>query len=503
MENAGPGGAFLEGYMPRIIFVDRDDSIKERLGNALCPHEFDVTTYSSPLDALTGISSGAPDLLVSEIQLPDMNGFDLAAAARDIAAELPVILITANPSVTVKSRAKKLGIKYVLARPENECGELLEAIRSELSWSCARDTVRELDEIRLEFFTDLSHKLRTPMTAMKLAIEGLFLHLRGALDPSQQDLAEVNRRNIERVVKLVENQLDLLQFMMGETRISRRLFDVSELVRDIPRRLFVAGPHKGGEPIEIKPTGWVEEPMYVFTDPAPLATVIDCILGGGPANIKRMLSAAYDPVAKNCLIEIELDYLNASCCSHSHSDECTKPAEDCAMNKFDFEYRAYKSLLGQLGGEVSLEKNANRKRVRITLPRYPDYDRKKDFLNPIRVMRAAANERGRNVTLLRCDLGHRFGRDYLDTGREKPRGLLKRIEAVLSEGDYVLRGRQPDTIYVALNERSPSELENIKFFLNEHREAGSGDSDIYVAKPQTIVEDYCEIIELTRDLEPV
>jgi DNA-binding response OmpR family regulator len=489
--------------MPRIFFVDYDDSIKERLGNALCPHEFDVTTFRSPLEALAGISSGVPDLLVSGIRLPDMNGFDLADAAREIETDLPVIFITDKPSETDKSRAKKSGVKHVLARPENDFGELVDAIRSELSWSCARDAVRELDEIRMEFFTDLSHKLRTPITAMKLAIEGLFLQLRGAPDPSQRGLADVNRRNIERVVQLVENQLDLLQFMMGESRINRRLFDVNELISDIPRRLFGGEQSTGGEPVEIRSSRTAGGPMYVFTDPAPLATIIDCLLGGGPSNIKKVLSVAYDPAGKNCQIDVELDFLNADCCSGEHARAGQGPSGRCAMNRFDFEYRAYKSLLAQLGGEVSLEKSANNKRVRIILPRYPDYDRDKDFINPIRVMQTAAEEKGYNVTLLRYDLGGGFEGDYLDAAEDQPRGLLTRLEAVVSEGDCVLRGKRPNTIYLALTERSPSELDNIMSRLNEYPSPGRGNSDSYASEPQTVVEDYCRIIELTRDLEPV
>lgn len=488
--------------MPRVYFVDRDAAIKERLDKALCPHEFDVTMFSSPTEALSAFSPLKPDLLISGIHLQEMSGFDLAEAAREIAAGLPVILVADDPSPLDISRAAAFGIKHVLANRGENTDDLLQAIRSELAWNCAQDTVRELDEIRMEFYTELSHKLRTPVTAMKLAVEGLFQHLLGVLNPSQRELANVNRRNIERVVSLVENQLDLLQFMMGESRIYRRLVDVNELLKDISKRLIVGGHSPGVEPVEIRSSTTADGPLYVFTDPAPLATIIECLLGGGPPNVRRVVNTSYDKSEQRCQIEIGLDFLNADCCGKSHGAGSGGLEDDCSMNRFDFEYRAYKSLLAQLDGEVILEKNANHKRVRITLPRYPGYDRAKDFLTPLRVVRAAAEESGRSVSLLRCDLDPGLDEDYLDAGNDTSHGLLTRIEAVVSDGDFILRGGRPKTVYLALTGRTPSELDHVKAYLNGREVHGEDDSELYVSRPQTNVEDHCQIIGLTGDLEP-
>lgn len=358
---------------------------------------------------------------------------------------------------------------------------------------------RELDQMRMEFFTDLSHKLRTPLTAMTLAVEGLYSHFHSEMSPSQRELAQVSRRNIERIVKLVENQLDLLQVMVGESRISRRLVDLNQLVRSIPARLDDGVQSPATVSFEVGSYGQKNEPMYVFTDPAPLVTVIDCFMGGGPANTNRKLALSFDPAGRRYRLDIDLEYLGVE--RDEEGAEAT--GEEGALPALDFECRAYSCLLEQIGGEVIMKKDADRKRIRIFLPRFPEFDRQKDFLNPIRVLHAAAEEDGVDVSFIRCDLGDEIAIDYLDADDHESRDFITRLESMISEGDAVLRGRQRRTLYLALTGRTQRELDHVKSFLDERECDHQKGKDLTLSKTQTFIQDYNEVAELMKDLELV
>jgi hypothetical protein len=173
-------------------------------------------------------------------------------------------------------------------------------------------------------------------------------------------------------------------------------------------------------------------------------------------------------------------------------------ASDGVIPKLDFECRAYNSLLGQLGGEVVVKRDANHKRIWMRLPRYPVYDRHKDFLNPVRALRSSAEENGRNVSFIRCELGDGVDEDYLEGGDHRSRDFLQRVASILSDEDAVLRGKRHHTLYLVLVERSQQELDHVKSVLDEHHASSHHES-----KPQAIVQDYGDIIELTDYLEMV
>jgi hypothetical protein len=361
--------------------------------------------------------------------------------------------------------------------------------------------VRQLDELRTEFFLDLSHQLRTPVTAMKLAMDGLFSQLRDVLSPSQRNLAGISRRNIERIVALVENQLGLLQMLAGERRICRRLTDLDGLLRGLPRRPFAAadGQPDCERPIIERAAGLGKTgPLYLFTDPEHVGAVVDCFLGVGPPNAPRSIRLDYDQIERAYRLDIHVD-----CLGHAESTPDTVAPEP--QSAPDFETRAYVAALDQLGGEVAMEKSDSRRAVRIELPRYPDYDGEKDLLGPSRMLRSNAAKRSNlrdeeraAVHFVRCDLGDYANSDFLEPVDPQCKEFMGRIHAVLTEEDVVIRGRQQGTIYLALVSRSPHELEHTVKFLR----SGS-DAEPRVWNPDTIVADDREIERLVRDLESV
>jgi hypothetical protein len=163
--------------------------------------------------------------------------------------------------------------------------------------------------------------------------------------------------------------------------------------------------------------------------------------------------------------------------------------EDGALSALDFECRAYNCVLGQLGGEVIIKKDADHKRLRIFLPRYPEFDRQKDFLNPVRVLHSSAEENGDDVSFIRCDLGDEIAADYLDAGDSESRDFIARVESMISERDAVLRGKQRRSLYLALTGRTQQELDHVKSFLDERDCDCQRGTDLNLLKTQTVIQD--------------
>lgn len=234
--------------------------------------------------------------------------------------------------------------------------------------------VRQLDELRLGLLTDLSHELRTPLTAMKLGMQGLCSQLRGTFDPQQQVLADISRRNIDRVVTMIENQLELLQMILGETRVDTRLVEMNQFVSEIMGRL---GKRQGNDwvrSIEFDITTTDSE-IHVLTDGDALHSIVGCLLSGGAPGARRSVSLNADEDGGVCTLTIRIDYLGAVPEVHvpdtrPETAGGNVPSLVSPPSSHDFETRALTTLMAALDGTVDLDRDSDYKEVHLHIPLY-------------------------------------------------------------------------------------------------------------------------------------
>jgi len=110
-----------------------EDSITSRalLKNILEAAGYDVKTAVDGVDGFTQLRSGAFDIVVSDVEMPRMNGFDLTARIRDDKkfSELPVILVTALESRQDKERGVDVGANAYIVKSSFDQSNLLEVIQ--------------------------------------------------------------------------------------------------------------------------------------------------------------------------------------------------------------------------------------------------------------------------------------------------------------------------------------------------------------------------------------
>lgn len=115
--------------LPHILVVDDDDRLRDLLRRYLSDNGFIVNTASSAEDALTKMDSLAFDLVVLDVMMPGMSGFDLAARMRGDGLVTPVLLLTAMSEPEDRISGLEVGADDYLTKPF-EPRELLLRIRS-------------------------------------------------------------------------------------------------------------------------------------------------------------------------------------------------------------------------------------------------------------------------------------------------------------------------------------------------------------------------------------
>jgi two-component system response regulator MprA len=138
--------------LARIFIADDDPDIRRILTHALADEGHEVAVAKDGDSALQGVLDDRPDLLILDVLMPAMDGFDVLQAIRDAGLDTRILVVTARSSEHVRERGFDLGADAFLSKPF-EPEEFLDIVRQLLG-----STPEELALIR-ERERDRAHLL--------------------------------------------------------------------------------------------------------------------------------------------------------------------------------------------------------------------------------------------------------------------------------------------------------------------------------------------------------
>ncbi len=169
--------------MKRILVVDDERQITRMLRMALQSNGYEVTVAGNGREALERIAETSPDLIITDLAMPELNGVELTQAVRR-SAETPIIILSVRDSEVMKIRALDEGADDYVTKPFN-MPELLARVRAQLR----RTPNTQPTHIEAGHFV-----LDTELHAVELS--GQRLHL----TPKEFDLLLFFMRNPHRVI---------------------------------------------------------------------------------------------------------------------------------------------------------------------------------------------------------------------------------------------------------------------------------------------------------------
>lgn len=103
--------------MPRILVVDDTDDIREVVAKLLQRKGFDVTTAAGGKQGVIQAASDQPDLILMDLNMPDMDGWQATRTIRDEGITTPVIALTAHLVTDEQVRAMESGFNGYQTKP--------------------------------------------------------------------------------------------------------------------------------------------------------------------------------------------------------------------------------------------------------------------------------------------------------------------------------------------------------------------------------------------------
>lgn len=220
--------------------------------------ELEIHCATSAAEALELLLDHEFALALIDVQMPQMNGFELAELMRGHARTraIPIIFVTAaGPDQARLFKGYEAGAVDFLFKPLNpnmvkskvrvfielyeqrqRLKQQLEALREN------QEITRDALEARNRFISIAGHELRTPLTVLRLQLamaKRKFQHDPSALTAtSATELLDQLDRQVERLAPLVDEMLDVSRLQSGKLEIRPEQFDLALLVKDVVQRFL-------------------------------------------------------------------------------------------------------------------------------------------------------------------------------------------------------------------------------------------------------------------------
>lgn len=102
-----------------VLVVDDSDSIRQLVGIVLRGAGYNLIESCDGVDALSRLAQQKAQLIISDINMPNMNGIDFVRKVRELPHHnlTPVVMLTTDSSEALRQEARKLGVKAWMVKP--------------------------------------------------------------------------------------------------------------------------------------------------------------------------------------------------------------------------------------------------------------------------------------------------------------------------------------------------------------------------------------------------
>lgn len=243
-----------------VLVVDDHDSGRFAKVRVLRRAGFDVVEAATGADALRLIESEAPDAVVLDVNLPDINGLEVSRRVRATDGEIGTLPILQISSTAVSSADQIQGLDYgadVYVTEPIDPEVLVAAVRSLVRARqaeralaaalqrerAARVAAEDANATKNDFIATLSHELRTPLNSLL----GSVWQLRHTTldDGARTRALDRIERSASAQARLINDLLDLSRVARGKLTLSLQLIDVRPLLEDCVDAVRAAASQKG------------------------------------------------------------------------------------------------------------------------------------------------------------------------------------------------------------------------------------------------------------------
>jgi signal transduction histidine kinase len=228
--------------MPNLLIVDDDEALLSTLVSAFKAQGYLVDGAKSAPQALDKLERAAFDALLTDQVMPGMDGLALLERVRARFPDLAIVVMTGGGTVESAVRALKGGASDYVAKPfrlqeifhvVERCLDQHRLRRENVQLGEINRRLQEVDQLKSNLLSAVSHEFRTPLTIMQGWLDLLLAGEFGSLSPEQGESLAAVRKSAVRLARLIANLLAFVECERGQGLRGVQAVSLERLLRNV------------------------------------------------------------------------------------------------------------------------------------------------------------------------------------------------------------------------------------------------------------------------------
>lgn len=232
----------------KILLIEDEKDVRESYEDMLSLLGYETGMAENGKEGLEKLKKDKYDIVLTDLNMPVMNGLETLRRIKKKDADIEVIVITGFATIENAIGAMKQGAFDYITKPVSidhvkivlsKCIQQINARRENKKLKDLNTQLSELNDLKNKFITITNHELRTPLAVLKGYVDLLDMDVDRKEGSEQDEYLGIITNTITEMIDMVEYMHDLSTFeKFGETD-NKSNFDINDLVQSVYKEVKV------------------------------------------------------------------------------------------------------------------------------------------------------------------------------------------------------------------------------------------------------------------------
>ncbi len=261
----------------RILTVDDSGLVRSALKRIFGETNAKLEEAKNGTQAVERISEiGKFDLILLDLEMPDLNGIQVLEQIRRASQDVVVVMLTSSEDIkkaitTIREGADGYFQKQDLPL-EGDKSQFFDALEQARNYRAGIIARRQLEQLKTDFYSMITHDIRNPANVVELAIDEL-LEDKQTFDANQQKMLVLASDAAKKMISLVTDYLDYAKIDAGYLKIETKDTDLCKLIQSSSDQANVIATEKN-QTLKLE----LPETLHALVDETKLKQVVDNLI---------------------------------------------------------------------------------------------------------------------------------------------------------------------------------------------------------------------------------